>query len=170
METIVHRGTQEVGGSCIEINSEGSCILVDFGLPLSFEFCDDIDSVLPEPLYSNIVNGNKKTDALLISHARLDHFGLIGKLPRDIPIYMGGAAAELIRFTDRFTPNRTGQFNAVPFQAHKPFGVGSFQITPYLMDHAAFDSYAFLITSEHKSIFYTGDFRGHGRKQAGIEN
>jgi len=37
---------------------------LDFGLPLSFEFGDDISSVLPEPLYSNVVNGNKKIDAL----------------------------------------------------------------------------------------------------------
>jgi ribonuclease J len=170
MEIIIHRGTQEVGGSCVEINCKGSCILVDFGLPLSFEFCDDIDSVLPEPLYSNIVNGNKKIDALLISHAHLDHFGLIGKLPKDIPIYMGRAAVELIRFTDQFTPNTIGQINAIPFQAYKPFMVGSFEIIPYLMDHAAFDSYAFLITADHKSIFYTGDFRGHGRMHAEFEN
>jgi len=34
------------------------------------------------------------------------------------------------------------------------------------MDHAAFDAYAFLIESEGKSIFYSGDFRLHGRKAA----
>ena len=32
------------------------------------------------------------------------------------------------------------------------------------MDHSAFDSYAFLITAGGKSVFYTGDFRAHGRK------
>jgi hypothetical protein len=33
----------------------------------------------------------------------LEHFGLSDKLPKDIPIYMGRAAVELIRFTDQFT-------------------------------------------------------------------
>jgi ribonuclease J len=30
------------------------------------------------------------------------------------------------------------------------------------MDHSAFDAHGFLIEAEVKSIFYTGDFRGHG--------
>jgi len=32
------------------------------------------------------------------------------------------------------------------------------------MDHSAFDAYAFLIKADGKSIFYSGDFRIHGRK------
>jgi ribonuclease J len=32
------------------------------------------------------------------------------------------------------------------------------------MDHSAFDAYAFLIESNGKRLFYSGDFRGHGRK------
>jgi len=32
------------------------------------------------------------------------------------------------------------------------------------MDHSAFDSYAFLVNAGGKSVFYTGDFRAHGRK------
>jgi ribonuclease J len=164
MQVTIHRGTQEVGGSCIEISSFNSCILVDFGLPLSFEFGDDVDAFLPEPLYSKIVKRDKKIDALLLSHAHLDHFGLIGKLPKDIPIYVGNATAELIRFIDKFTPNKIGHINAVTFQAHKPFSIGDFNITPYLIDHSAFDSHAFLIRSNKKSIFYSGDFRGHGLK------
>ena len=66
MEITIHRGTQEVGGSCIEISTINSCILLDFGLPLSFEFGDDINAFLPEPLYSRIVNRDKKIDGLFI--------------------------------------------------------------------------------------------------------
>ena len=32
------------------------------------------------------------------------------------------------------------------------------------MDHSAFDSYAFQVSAGGKSVFYTGDFRAHGRK------
>ena len=32
------------------------------------------------------------------------------------------------------------------------------------MDHSAFGAYAFLIEADGKSVFYSGDFRGHGRK------
>jgi hypothetical protein len=38
------------------------------------------------------------------------------------------------------------------------------EITPYLVDHAAPDAYAFLVRADGKSLFYSGDFRAHGRK------
>jgi len=170
MNITIHRGTKEVGGSCVEINCKGSCILVDFGLPLSIDFTDNMNSSLPEPLYSNILNGNKKIDALLLSHAHLDHYGLIGKLPKVIPIYMGSAALEIIRFTDEFTPNKIGHIKSVIFRQDEAFRVGNFEITPYSADHSAFDSYAFLITGENKSIFYSGDFRGHGHNYEQFDN
>lgn len=44
------------------------------------------------------------------------------------------------------------------------FQIGDFKITPYWNDHSAFDSYSFLIEANGKSIFYSGDFRDHGRK------
>lgn len=166
MKITIHRGTQKVGGSCVEIcNSTNNSILIDFGLPLSFEFGEDTDSFLPEPLYSDIVSGHKIIDAVLLSHAHLDHFGLINKLPSNIPVYMGSATSELIRFIDKFTPNKFGYINTVTFYDNKPFNIGNFKITPYLIDHSAFDSHAFNICDNHKSVFYTGDFRGHGLKQ-----
>ena len=55
-------------------------------------------------------------------------------------------------------------FKSEAFQDRKTFQVGNFLVTPYLMDHSAFDAYGFLISSGEKTIFYTGDFRGHGRK------
>jgi ribonuclease J len=169
MKITIHRGTQEVGGSCVEISSRDSCILVDFGLPLSFEFGDNIDSFLPEPLFSNIASGAKKIDAVLLSHAHLDHYGLVGHLPKNIPVYVGHATSELIGFTDRFTPHKLGHINTKTFQDHNPFDVGNLNITPFLMDHSAFDSYAFLIRADFKTIFYSGDFRGHGIKQPQFE-
>ena len=71
MNITIHRGTREVGGSCIEISSLTTTLLFDFGLPLSFEFGEDMDSVLPEPIYSDIMSGRKRIDGVLLSHARL---------------------------------------------------------------------------------------------------
>jgi len=105
---------------------------------------------------------------VLLSHAHLDHFGLMGKLPPHIPVYMGAATARQVQFIDRFTPNKVGQINSRPFYEGNVFRIGDIQITPYLVNHAAFDSYGFLILSEGKSLFYTGDFRGHGRNEAGF--
>ncbi len=42
--------------------------------------------------------------------------------------------------------------------------IGDLEFTPYLMDHSAFDAYAFLVKSNGRTLFYSGDFRHHGRK------
>jgi ribonuclease J len=34
MKIIIHRGTHEIGGSCVEIKSKKSRILIDIGMPL----------------------------------------------------------------------------------------------------------------------------------------
>ena len=36
MQLIIHRGTHEIGGNCIEVRSRQTKILLDFGLPLDF--------------------------------------------------------------------------------------------------------------------------------------
>jgi ribonuclease J len=45
-----------------------------------------------------------------------------------------------------------------------PFIIGDFTITPYWADHSAFDAYSFLVEAKGKKLFYSGDFRSHGRK------
>jgi ribonuclease J len=34
MNIVVHRGTHEIGGSCVEVSTAKTRIVVDFGLPL----------------------------------------------------------------------------------------------------------------------------------------
>lgn len=47
---------------------------------------------------------------------------------------------------------------------YQPFQIGDIKLKPYLMDHSAFDAAAFEISAEGKTVVYSGDFRGHGRK------
>jgi ribonuclease J len=39
-------------------------------------------------------------------------------------------------------------------------------VTPFLVDHSAFDAYSLLVESGGRRLFYTADVRGHGRKSA----
>lgn len=50
------------------------------------------------------------------------------------------------------------------FEKEEAFQIDNINVTPYWANHSAFDSYSFLIEADGKSIFYSGDFRGHGRK------
>ena len=46
----------------------------------------------------------------------------------------------------------------------EPFEVGPFRVTPYLVDHSAYDSYALLVEAGGRRLLYSGDLRSHGRK------
>jgi len=183
VKLVVHRGTKEIGGSCVELRTDNSRILIDFGMPLVTEKGEQFDSqvlagksvedlkelkILPDikGLYENEA---KQIDAILISHSHLDHYGFLAYVSQHIPIYMSQGAKELIDVTNLFISKRPGGINAKIIQSKKSFNIGDFRITPYLVDHSAFDALAFLIEGEEKRVFYSGDFRGHGRKSVLFE-
>jgi ribonuclease J len=164
MKLIIHRGSHQVGGSCVEVASQNSTVLVDVGLPLTYGFGDDIKAYLPGSLFEDLRKARKEVEGVLLSHAHLDHYGLAGMLPPEIPLYCGEATAELIKITGQINPSMMTDISLQTFRSEETFQLGAFSVTPYLMDHSAFDAYGFLIMADDTSIFYTGDFRGHGRK------
>jgi ribonuclease J len=163
MKLIIHRGAHEIGGSCVELRTQKSRILIDFGLPLVNQ--ENVSKSLPniEGLYRN---QPRKIDAIFISHSHPDHYGLLKYVNLDIPIYMSQGAKELIGISDAFTPIKSGKLNAEIMENRKAVFINDIKVTPYLMDHSAFEAFAFLIEGEGKRVFYSGDFRGHGRKSS----
>lgn len=179
----IHRGAREIGGSCVEVKTDKARILIDFGMPLVTATKEPFDSktlpgksvedlkklkILPDikGLYKNEEKG---IDAILISHSHMDHYGLLSYVNDDIPIYMSEGAKILIEVSDIFTPNKTGKINAHMISNRRLFEIADIKITPYLVDHSAFDALAFLIQADGKRLFYSGDFRGHGRKKVLLE-
>ncbi len=166
MKLCIHRGAKEIGGSCVELESQGKRLILDFGLPLDAE--DEHEQYLPD--VSGLDGSDPSLLGILISHPHQDHFGLLSLISPDIPIGMGAAARRILTAAAPFMQD----FWPVPaqgwdFESEKPFDIGPFRITPYLVDHSAYDSYSLLIESEGKRIFYSGDFRAHGRKAALFE-
>lgn len=43
------------------------------------------------------------------------------------------------------------------------------KITPYIVDHSAYNSFMLLIEAEGKKVLHTGDFRNHGYKGVILE-
>jgi ribonuclease J len=105
----IYRGTKEIGGTLIEIKTASTRILIDAGYPLFLNnepISDDIAKlphtdllalgVLPniEGLYGwDVMN----FDAVLISHAHIDHYGLLKYINPSIPVYMSAGTDTLIR-------------------------------------------------------------------------
>ena len=96
MRLIIHRGTHQIGGSCVAFQSQGHTLLIDMGLPLDFRFDREIHDQVPASLTSLLDGKGARIDAVLLSHAHLDHFGLAGILPPETLVYCGEASAELM--------------------------------------------------------------------------
>ena len=110
-------------------------------------------------------NDNKPPDAILISHSHPDHYGLLPFVKPQIPLYLSEGCLELIKATYYFRGLDSNLEAVEIIENNKCFSIGDFKIIPYLVDHSGFDAYAFLIEAEGKRIFYSGDFRGHGKKR-----
>ena len=165
MRVKIHRGTREIGGTCIEVEVQGKRIALDVGLPLDAP--EDTSDGSHQRLLPAVGGFREPDDNLLgvvISHPHMDHYGLARYLSPTVPIYIGEAANRILKAASAYVPNGHG-FEAPRFIADRvPVQVGPFRITPYLVDHSAFDAYSLLGESGGKRLFYSGDFRAHGRK------
>jgi ribonuclease J len=174
----IHRGTKEIGGSCVEVSTANTRILIDFGMPLVNKDKSEFDSkkiknlttheliekgILPDVkgLYDET---DKLIDGVIISHAHQDHYGLLNYIHKDIKHFIGEATHKIIELNNIFTSQEIHIENTVYFEKEKKFQIGDISITPYWADHSAFDAYSFLVEADGKSLFYSGDFRSHGRK------
>jgi ribonuclease J len=157
----VHRGTSEIGGNCIEVEAAGKSILLDLGMPLMGDV-SPADAMPPVP---GLTDGtNPDLLAVVISHPHADHYGLASEAHPNIPVYIGAEAHKLLRAAVAFTPFGVEFPNAVHYRHGQPLEIGPFRLTPYLVDHSAFDAHALLVEADGKRLFYSGDLRGHGWK------
>jgi ribonuclease J len=166
----IHRGTQQIGGTCIELSCQGSQILLDLGLPLD---AGETDPVTLLPAIPGLHAPDPNLLALVLSHGHMDHWGLVPHAGTALPIVTGAATRRIIRaaaaFVPRAVPLGIDSDGGPDLEDRKTVHLGPFAITPFLVDHSAFDAYALLIEANGRRLFYSGDIRAHGHKAALFE-
>nr|MDO8117182.1 MBL fold metallo-hydrolase [Candidatus Sigynarchaeota archaeon] len=137
--------------------------------------------------------GRPFIDAILISHAHVDHVRNLAFMAREIPVVMSEATRCMLKVmkdvssvdclnfcTQRLTTYNGGAFfpgdwkretdcsdrEIIIAPSKDPITFGPFTVNAYPIDHSIPGALAFDITTESgKSIVYTGDIRFHGVAQ-----
>ena len=163
-EARIHRGAREIGGNCVELRHGQDTLILDIGKPLTAAW----DEVVPLPAAIGLDDNGTRPLGVIISHGHQDHWGLAPQLPTEIPVFIGEGAASIQRAA-QFWGCGIDLHEAGHFHDRVRFTLGPFTITPYLDDHSAYDAFSLLIEAGGRSLFYTGDIRGHGRKASAFE-
>ena len=176
MNITIHRGTHEIGGTCVELCAHDTRIILDVGMPLverdatqfnvrkykGLSAQQRLDAGVLPPVEGLYTCQTPSVDALLVSHAHQDHHGFLNHVHPEVPVYLGEGTQRLLEISSVFTQHKTTAKNPKRFAWPGEFRVGAFRIVPHLVDHSAFGAFAFEIEAEGKRLFYSGDFRKHG--------
>ena len=157
---------EQIGGCFTVITTAKAKIMIDYGLPLPGAKAEQEDFDWE----------HDTVDAVFITHYHGDHVGKILDIPAPIPIYMGSGTKEIMlnihkalvrvpkfkeeqqRWIELLKGNRIREV-----QENTPINeIEGITVTPYSVDHSAYDAYMYLIEADGKTILHTGDFRGHG--------
>ena len=170
-------GAMEVGGSCIDLRTSGYHLVMDSGIRQGAGAKD------PLPDFRG-VQERGSVDAILVSHAHMDHTGSLPLLSRSFPaarIYMTGMTMELTRillydslklmamreeelpqYTEEDVRAMLGRITPVRYQAETEILPG-LKVTFYPAGHIAGAACIFVQGAEG-SCFYSGDISGFAQQ------
>ncbi len=153
----------QIGGCFTLIKTKQANILIDYGqaLPGSKEQQELLDWE------------NNPIEAVFITHYHGDHMGRIAEIPGHVPIYMGSVARKVMMNIYKRLAKRNAEYlkTLKILQSDRIREVKEnteireipgMVVTPYSVDHSAYDAYMYLVEADGKALLHTGDFRGHG--------
>ena len=163
MRIRILKGTNQIGGVFTEISSKETKIIIDFG--------DDLDGVKRLENIEGLTIGKPVYDGVFITHNHQDHMGRIDDILDGVPVYMSDLSRKIFETVFCFSKNK-GKIHrqTINLEEGKTVTIKDMKITPYIVDHSAYNSFMILIEAEGKRILHTGDFRNHGYKGVLLES
>ena len=211
-------GVNEVGGNKILLEDQDTKIFLDFGMSFSLankyfdEFlqprkCNGVFDLMEFDLLPDLKGlyrcdymehcnckpeEKPNYDAVLLSHAHMDHSAYIHYLREDIPIYCTQASEDILHALDetsstgtteliwlresfKFYKNKNGGYSRLKGEKTKKervyniidgkkFRINDVEVEALPVSHSLEGATAYIIHTTKGPIVYTGDFRFHGYK------
>lgn len=183
MQIIPHKGTHEIGGTCVELKAGGKGLLLDMGIPLvnpdGSEFDDEtvkrpVDELINDKILPSVpgLYDNSECDiaGIVLTHAHRDHHGLSHFVKPSIQVFASEVTKKLIGANRLFFPDQIDPARITTLQPWKPVSIGPFTIKAHPVDHSAPGAIAVEVEADGKKVFFTGDLRAHGYKYRLFEN
>jgi ribonuclease J len=214
-------GVHEIGGNKFLVEDKGTKIFLDFGMQMGkvnqyfAEFvnpriCNGMGDLFEFGLlpklkglyrrdYAKHMNfdGNEDSDidAIVLTHAHVDHAAYIHYIRPDIPIYCSegtklimqafqdtGSSEEYITFKENFRvkKNKNGESSRcrgdevkyprnIKVISNSSFKIDSIEVDTIPIDHSLPGVCGFIFHTSNGSIAYTADIRYHGRRKTDTE-
>jgi ribonuclease J len=213
----LYGGVSEIGGNKILLEDQATRVFLDFGMSFSLanqyfdEFmqprkCNGILDLLEFGLLPNLEGlyrcdylehcqlpseEARSVDAVLLSHAHMDHCSYIHYLREDIPIYCTQASEDIMQALDEtgstgtcelislkesfktYINSKGGESKLYGERARKPrpynivegaFDAGGLDAEALPVSHSLEGATAYILETSSGPVVYTGDFRFHGYK------
>lgn len=113
---------------------------------------------------TGLAAGDDGRSALFVTHAHIDHVGLMGWVDPALPIY---AAQETARMLDVLEETgqglEGGRVSVLPMAEGEPVAVGPLVVERYPVDHDIPGASGYFVHTEDGVVVYSGDLRLHGR-------
>ncbi|MEM1610941.1 MAG: hypothetical protein QXQ57_04760 [Sulfolobales archaeon] len=167
----IYGGWREIGGNCIAIIDGDRKLVFDNGI--RFQILRQLYGGRVEPLGPvemqslNIIPGAevfRDAEALYISHAHLDHLGLLSIIPKDVEIIIPSRSILEDTVFNWYRGSRTWLAYVLP-DIHSRISEASIfkqdghNVIAIPVSHSAYPAYAFIYMGKNVTIFYSGDLR-----------
>lgn len=187
VKLIFYGGVNEIGGNKVLIKDRDTSIFLDFGMSftwgnqffydylrpravngvgdyLEFNLLPWLKGLYAEDQLSNtpLKYADPRFDAVLLSHAHIDHVGFCHFLDPKIPVYCGETTKVILDAIRESGGYDYGEHKCKTFRTGDTLKIGSLEIKPIHVDHSIPAAYGFIIDTSAGAIVYTGDLRLHG--------
>ena len=183
-------GVDEIGGNKVLLEDKGVRIFLDFGESFTFGIDYFIGWLTPRAVnglgdyfefnllpkikgiygkeqlaFTDLPYTQPKVDAVLLSHAHIDHMGHILFLDEKIPLYCGYGGKIFIDSMETTSNVEFGKHPYRTFRTGHKIRIEHLVIEPIHVDHSIPASYGFVIHTSKGVVVYTGDLRAHGPRK-----
>jgi len=152
-------GTTNVNKNMYLYETEGQILIVDCGIGFPDADMYGVDIVIPD--FSYVLERSEKVIGILLTHGHEDHIGAVPYLLSQLNVPVYGTKLVLGFLREKFKEHNISKsvLKIIDPEQEPNFKIGSFDITPFRVNHSVPDSLAYGIKINGNLIIHVSDFK-----------